>query len=37
LTAAIHSRNGARAEAAMREHLASLRADLPSVFQSAEG
>jgi DNA-binding GntR family transcriptional regulator len=37
LTAAIHSRNGARAEAAMREHLASLRADLPSVFQSADG
>jgi DNA-binding GntR family transcriptional regulator len=37
LTAAIHSRNGARAEAAMREHLASLRADLPSVFQTVEG
>jgi len=37
LTAAIHSRNGTRAEAAMREHLASLRADLPSVFQSVEG
>jgi DNA-binding GntR family transcriptional regulator len=37
LTAAIHSRNGARAEAAMRDHLSSLRADLPSVFQSADG
>jgi len=36
LTAAIHSRNGTRAEAAMREHLSSLRADLPSVFQAVE-
>jgi DNA-binding GntR family transcriptional regulator len=36
LTAAIHSRNGARAEAAMREHLVSLRADLPLLFQSGE-
>lgn len=36
LTAAIHSRNGARAEAAMREHLTSLRADLPGLFQSPD-
>ncbi|MBI3997958.1 MAG: GntR family transcriptional regulator [Armatimonadetes bacterium] len=33
LTAAIRARNGARAEAAMREHIVSLRADLAAVFQ----
>ncbi len=33
LTASMRSRDGTRAEAAMREHIASLRADLPSIFQ----
>ncbi len=37
LTAAIRSRNSLRAEAAMREHVASLRADLAGLFQAVEG
>lgn len=36
LTAAIRARNGPRAEVAMREHIASLRVDLPSVWQEPE-
>jgi DNA-binding GntR family transcriptional regulator len=36
LVAAIRARDGVRAEAAMREHLASLRADLPAVFSAFE-
>lgn len=37
LTAAIRARNGVRAEAAMREHVASLRADLSASPDDAEG
>ncbi len=33
LTASLRARDGTRAEAAMREHIASLRADLPVIFQ----
>lgn len=33
LTASMRARDGSRAEAAMREHIASLRADLPVIFQ----
>lgn len=36
LTAAIRARNGARAEAAMREHIVSLREDLPNVWQEMD-
>lgn len=36
LTAAIRARNGPRAEVAMREHVASLREDLPEVWQEVE-
>lgn len=37
LAGAIRTRDASRAEAAMREHLASVRADLASAFQTAEG
>ncbi|MGQ0570080.1 MAG: GntR family transcriptional regulator [Armatimonadota bacterium] len=36
LTAAIRARNGPRAEASMREHIASLRADLAGLLQALE-
>lgn len=36
LTAAVRARAGVRAETAMREHIASLRADLGAVFQELE-
>ncbi len=37
LTATIRARNGVRAEAAMREHIASLRTDLSATLDGAEG
>jgi DNA-binding GntR family transcriptional regulator len=37
LVAAMRVRDGRRAEDAMREHLASLRDDLPALFQAAAG
>jgi DNA-binding GntR family transcriptional regulator len=37
LVAAMRVRDGRRAEDAMREHVASLRADLPALFQAAAG
>jgi DNA-binding GntR family transcriptional regulator len=33
LTASFRARDGVRAESSMREHLSSLRADLPVIFQ----
>jgi DNA-binding GntR family transcriptional regulator len=36
LVAAIRSRDAARAEVAMREHIASVRADLPTLFESPD-
>jgi DNA-binding GntR family transcriptional regulator len=35
LTASFRARDGTRAETSMREHIASLRADLPVIFQDA--